>query len=333
MMCSYDQQIRRFGELRVTVVGDLMLDRYISGRVRRISPEAPVPIVEVDRTYERAGGAANVAANLRCLGATTTLVGIVGADSDGQRLREVLAGNGLATKTLVEVKGRPTTVKTRVVAHNQQIVRVDREQTTPAEGLTAETLLAAFDAAGPADVVILSDYAKGVLSRWVCADVISRCRFKGIPVVVDPKGRDYGRYTGATAITPNQTEAGQALGMDGADEIDFNRCRSLFFEELHLDAALITQSERGMTLLRPNQAPSSFAATARDVADVTGAGDTAVSVFALGLAGGLDFADATFISNVAAGIVVGKAGTAVISVAELADALTDKSRTRARQAR
>jgi D-beta-D-heptose 7-phosphate kinase/D-beta-D-heptose 1-phosphate adenosyltransferase len=333
MMCEHADLIHRFPELRVVVVGDVMLDRYLAGQVRRISPEAPVPIVEVERIYERAGGAANVAANLRQLGAQTTLVGVVGADEDGARLRAVLADHGLGGGALVEVPGRPTTVKTRVVAHNQQIVRIDREQVAPADGLIAEAILAAFDESGPCDIVILSDYAKGVLSRHVCADLISRCRFTGVPVVVDPKGRDYQRYTGATAITPNQSEAAQAIGAAGGDDLDLARCRRFFLDELRLDAALITQGERGMTLLLPHHPPRAFPATAREVADVTGAGDTAAGVFALCLAAGAGFPAATFVANVAAGVVVGMAGTATITPEELAEALQQIPSGRVRRAR
>ncbi|HEX5415635.1 MAG TPA: D-glycero-beta-D-manno-heptose-7-phosphate kinase [Chloroflexota bacterium] len=332
MGTNYEELVQGFGGVKVTVVGDLMLDRYLAGRVQRISPEAPVPVVEVERVFERPGGAGNVATNTQRLGAPTTIIGIIGADPDGERLKDVLASEELSVGALVQSSTQPTTVKTRVVAHGQQIVRVDREASASVEGDLAEQLLAAFDAA-PSDVVILSDYAKGVLSPVVCAEVIRRARTRGIPVVVDPKGRDYQRYQGATAVTPNQAEAILAIGGDGSGELKLDQLREFLLGELRLDAALVTRGERGMTLLLPEEAPISFPATAREVADVTGAGDTAVSVFALGLATGADFARATFVANVAAGLAVGRAGAVAISPGELLEALQPHHVPRARRAR
>ena len=332
MSANFDQLIRRFAGLRVTVVGDLMLDRYLAGRVCRISPEAPVPVVEVERTFERPGGAGNVATNTQRLGAPTTIVGTIGADPDGRRLRDVLAENELSVDGLITLEDQPTTVKTRILAHGQQIVRVDRETNRLADGPIAERLIAAFDAA-PADVVILSDYAKGVLSDSVCREVIRRARARGIPVVVDPKGKDYLRYRGATAVTPNQLEAAQAIGVDPPAEAQMADLRQFFLGVLGCSAALITQGERGMTLLLPDVAPVWYPATAREVADVTGAGDTAVSVFALGLAAGASYADSTFVANVASGIAVGKAGAFAVSSDELLDALTPPPAPRLRRAR
>lgn len=324
MSTNYEELVRSFAGLRVTVVGDLMLDRYLAGRVQRISPEAPVPVVEVDRIVERPGGAGNVATNTQRLGASTTIIGTIGADADGQRLREILAASELSVGSLVETATQPTTVKTRIVAHGQQIVRVDREAARAVEGDLADQLLAAFDSV-PTDVVILSDYAKGVLSSTVCTQVIERARARGLPVVVDPKGRDYRRYRSATAVTPNQAEAALALGTDGSSELNLSQLREFFLGDLQLDAALITQSERGMTLLLPESAPISFPATAHEVADVTGAGDTAVSVFALCVATGADFSKATFVANAAAGLAVGKAGAVAISPDELLDVLQPRA--------
>jgi D-beta-D-heptose 7-phosphate kinase/D-beta-D-heptose 1-phosphate adenosyltransferase len=333
MTCPYEDLIRRFEDLRVAVVGDLMLDRYVTGRVRRISPEAPVPIVEVQNTYDRPGGAGNVAANVRRLGADTCIVGVVGADEEGARLRQTLASAELGVKTIVEAPLVATTVKTRIVAHGQQICRVDREIAAPVDGATAEALLEAFDQCSTPDVVILSDYAKGVLSRWVCADVLRRTRSRGIPTIVDPKGKDYARYRGATAVTPNQFEAAEAIGAEGTSELDFGALRAFFLGDLQVEAALVTQAERGMTLLLPEQDSLVFPASARDVADVCGAGDTAVSTFALALAAGASFSDAAYLSNVAAGVVVGKAGAVAISADELLEALQQRPATRVRRAR
>ncbi len=333
MASAFTELARRFAGRRIVVVGDLMRDRYISGRVRRVSPEAPVPVVEVDRTYERPGGAANVAANARSLGARTTLLGMIGHDQDGLRLREVLAEAGLASDTLVVAEDYPTTVKTRVVAHGQQIVRIDRESCEISPDRVADLLVDQFSHVDSADVVVLSDYAKGVLSPSVCGTIIARCRERGIPVVVDPKGRDYQKYAGATAITPNQLEASQAIGVDVPGELCWDRLRSYFLGDLSLDAALVTRGEHGMTLLVPGQPSIDFPATARDVADVTGAGDTAVSVFALGVAGGGSFEDAAHVANVAAGVVVGKAGAAAITEEELLDVLQPPAPGRGHRAR
>lgn len=325
--------IQSFANRRVVVLGDLMLDRYISGRVRRISPEAPVPVVDVERTYERPGGAANVAANLRSLGAATTVIGLVGADPDGDRLREVLQAAGLPLASLVSVSDYATTVKTRVIAHGQQIVRVDREDPRLVESDQSARIIDTFRHVDASDVVVLSDYAKGVLSPPVCAEIIRICRQRGIPVVVDPKGRDYRRYAGATAVTPNQEEAAQALGVDNPSQVCLADARDFFIGELALDAALITQGEHGLTLILPTGLPLAFPATARDVADVTGAGDTVVSVFALGIAGGASFADAAFLANAAAGLVVEKAGAAAISPAELIAALPPRAAAQAPRSR
>jgi D-beta-D-heptose 7-phosphate kinase/D-beta-D-heptose 1-phosphate adenosyltransferase len=335
MNTRFDTLIQRFPSVRVVVVGDLMLDRYVTGRVRRISPEAPVPVVEVERTFDRPGGAGNVAANAQALGARTTVVGVVGADPEGDCLRQVFAAADLTVGAVVVAEDRPTITKTRVVAHGQQIVRVDREQSQPVDDDLAGALRAAYERAGPADVVILSDYAKGVLTNPVCAYVIEHARARGVPVVVDPKGRDYRRYAGATAITPNQHEAAQALGgdgLDGADHLDFGALERFFLRELALDAALITQSERGMTLLARETPPLWLPATARDVADVTGAGDTAVTVFALCLAAGTGFRDAAYLANCAAGLAVGKAGAATVGPDELLGALTPRPALRSRRA-
>ncbi len=333
MILATEELLRQIAGLRVIIVGDLMLDRYISGRVRRISPEAPVPIVEVDRTFERPGGAANVAANVRRLGAATTIIGRIGVDPDGERLRAVLEGIGLDCGRLVTSANLPTTVKTRVVAQGQQIVRVDREVTDWLDTAQVELILARFSASLPADVVILSDYAKGVLSRTICAEVIRRCREDGKPVIVDPKGPDYSRYTGATAITPNQLEAAQALGIPEFTTASLLDAQRFFFDQLGLEAAIITQGEHGMTLLQPGTAPLSFPASSRDVADVTGAGDTVASVFAVSVAAGLSFAEAARLANAAAGLAVRKAGAVAISPEELSEIFPSRPITRNRRVR
>jgi len=332
MSTNYEELIRRFAGQRVLVVGDVMLDRYLTGRVRRISPEAPVPIVEVERTFDRPGGAGNVGTNTQRLGAPTVIVGIVGDDPDGQRLRDVLAQGELSTNSLITLPNHLTTVKTRILAGGQQVVRVDRELNFSATGLVAEQLFDAF-ADVPADVVILSDYSKGVLSRAVCIELIRWASEREIPVIVDPKGREYDRYRGATAVTPNGAEAAQAIGLEPPAEAGLDVLHDFFLGTLGFSAALITQGERGMSLLLPNAPPISYPATARGVADVTGAGDTAVSVFALAVAAGACYTDAAFVANVASGIAVGKAGAVAVTPEELLEALTPRSAPRPRRAR
>jgi len=323
--------VARFAHCRVVVVGDVMLDRYLVGRVRRISPEAPVPIVEIERTIERPGGAANVAANLRRLGAVPYLVGVIGNDPDGRRLVEILREMDIAPSSLITVSGRPTTVKTRIVAAGQQIARVDRETAALLDAQTLERLLEAYHRVAAADATILSDYAKGVLGRSLCRAVISHSRTSGRIIVVDPKGRDYERYTGATAITPNLTEAAQALGVDVPERVSLDEARRFFLDRLGLAAAIITRGERGMVVLEPGRPPLELPASARDIADVTGAGDTVVSTLALALSVGATIEEAARLANTAAGVVVGKAGTAVISVDELIQALGAEWRSRSRR--
>ena len=321
MLTGANELLQRIAGLRAVIVGDLMLDRYISGRVHRISPEAPVPIVEVDRTFERPGGAANVAANVCRLGASTTIIGRIGVDMEGERLRAVLAGAGLDSVRLVASAKLPTTVKTRIVAQGQQIVRVDREVTDWPDTDDAELILDRFFASLPADIIILSDYAKGVLSPEICREVIRHCTHAKIPVIVDPKGLDYARYAGATAITPNQLEAAQALGIGDFTNESLGLAQRFFLGELRVQAAVVTQGEHGMTLLQPDAAPLSFPAACHDVADVTGAGDTVASVFALTVAAGLSFAEATRLANGAAGLAVRRPGTVAISPEELGELL------------
>jgi D-beta-D-heptose 7-phosphate kinase/D-beta-D-heptose 1-phosphate adenosyltransferase len=224
-------------------------------------------------------------------------------------------------------------VKTRIVAQGQQIVRVDRDMTRVLPLDATDSIASAFGRLPAVDVVILSDYAKGVLARDVCRAIIDASLARGAPVIVDPKGRDYRRYGGATAITPNQAEAAQAIGRDSVGDDDFGELKDFFLGELALEAALITLSERGMCLLLPNREPILLPATARDVADVTGAGDTAAAVFALGLGAGQDFETAARLGNHAAGIVVGKAGTAWVSADELRSAQLEGSARRERQLR
>jgi D-beta-D-heptose 7-phosphate kinase/D-beta-D-heptose 1-phosphate adenosyltransferase len=330
MISYFDQLVKRFTQLRVIVVGDLMLDRYVVGQVRRISPEAPVPVVEVDRTLHRPGGAGNVAVNLLRLGAQVTLIGVVGDDGEGQILRAVLAESGLANDSSIVTGIGSTTVKTRIVAQGQQIVRVDREARAALQQSLVNQLFEHFVAAGAADVIVLSDYAKGVLSAILCRQIIDAGRGRGIPVVVDPKGRDYQRYARATAITPNLLEAAQAVG-DPDDGSCFDRFGELILRALGMKAGIVTRGEEGVSILLPDRPVTTYPAAAIEVADVTGAGDTFVSTFALALAAGADFLESALLGNAAAGVVVGKVGAAAVKPDELLEATRPQSMKRARR--
>ncbi|MBS0543614.1 MAG: D-glycero-beta-D-manno-heptose-7-phosphate kinase [Proteobacteria bacterium] len=301
-----------FSGSRVLVVGDVMLDRYWHGATSRISPEAPVPVVRVGEDEVRAGGAGNVALNATALGARTTVVGLVGEDEAGRLLAARLAAQQVRCR-LQTVSDAPTITKLRVISRHQQLIRLDFEQTFAAqhaglmEAAVAELLT-------EADVLILSDYAKGTLAGVQV--LIAQARTQGVPVVVDPKGADFSRYRGATLVKPNLAEFEAIVGPCADDATLIARGEALR-AELELDALLITRGERGMTLLRRNATPFQLPTRAREVFDVTGAGDTVSAALGCGIAAGLSLADATALANLAAGIVVGKLGTATATVDEV----------------
>ena len=309
-----------FAAARVLVVGDLMLDRYWHGDTSRISPEAPVPVVHVGQAEERAGGAGNVALNIAALGGRAELLGFTGEDEAAGALAKILDDHGVAWQ-FAKVPGSATITKLRVLSRHQQLIRLDFEDgffdTDPAP------LLSDFgnrlDAVG---AVVLSDYGKGTLAQVQA--FIAAAREKDVPVLVDPKGRDFTRYRGATLITPNLHEFETIVGACPSDEVIVEKGERLR-DELDLSALLITRSEKGMTLLERGQPPRHLPTHAREVFDVTGAGDTVISVLAAALAAGEPLAEATAWSNLAAGIVVGKLGTAKVSVDELRHALREQS--------
>lgn len=305
-----------FSAAHVVVVGDVMLDRYWHGSTNRISPEAPVPIVKVENDEFRAGGAGNVALNIASLGGAAELVGLVGRDEAAALLRERLKSANVGCR-LLEAPDHPTITKLRIISRHQQLIRLDFEESFAV--LESAGIEGAFAAALPGRAaVVLSDYGKGTLSQ--VGRLIAAAREQGVPVVVDPKGGDFGRYRGATVITPNMAEFEMVVGHCANDESLISRGEALR-DALGLEALLITRSERGMTLLQRGAPALDLPARARDVFDVTGAGDTVVAVLGAGLACGLSLADATALANVAAGIVVGKLGTASVSIEELALAL------------
>ena len=302
-----------FAASRVLVVGDVMLDRYWFGDVERISPEAPVPVLKVARVDDRPGGAANVARNIAALGAQCTLLSVVGNDEPGNRLQQLLTEQGRVEALLHRDATIDTTIKLRAIARQQQLLRIDFETQPSHEVLRAK--LADYRTKLPqADVVVLSDYGKGGLAH--IAEMIELARAAGKPVLVDPKGEDYARYRGASLLTPNRSEFRQVAGSwDGEQELTAKA--EQLRGELQLDALLVTRSEEGMSLYRRGEPPLRVAAQAREVFDVSGAGDTVIATLAVMLASGADLGQAVQVANRAAGIVVGKLGTAVVSREEI----------------
>ncbi len=313
--------VSEFGGKRVLVLGDVMLDRFIWGEVDRISPEAPVPVVRVRRETLHLGGAGNVAANLASLGARVSIVGVVGSDAAAEQLEATLSEAGIDAR-LVQDPGRTTTVKTRVIARAQQVVRVDRETDGVVGGggmdrLAAHTLAALRNV----DAVVVSDYDKGVVSPDLLSVVLPAARGLGLPVVVDPKISHFGHYQPVTVLTPNQGEAARAAAVDIRSDEDCLGAARTILERLDTQAVLVTRGERGMLLLERDGAPRFIPAAAREVYDVTGAGDTVVALLALTLAAGASLTDAATLANEAGGIVVGKVGTATVTRQELLDRL------------
>ncbi len=304
------------GGLRMLCVGDVMLDRFVDGRVERVSPEAPIPILSVEGEAEMPGGAGNVARNAAALGAAVDLLGVVGNDAEGARLVRVAKECGASAALLIEA-GRRTTVKTRYLSGGQQLLRADRETVTPIRDAAVSQLLALAEAAmARVDAVVLSDYGKGVLSGALAEELIGRARAAGRFVAVDPRGPDWSRYRGADLLTPNRRELTEAAGrtLAGQDEIE-SAARGLLRAH-RLGAVLVTLSEQGMLLVESGETRH-LPAMAREVFDVTGAGDTVIAVTTAALAGGAGLADAAGLANLAAGIVVGKLGTAVATPSEI----------------
>jgi len=303
-----------FSLARLVIAGDVMLDRYWHGATTRISPEAPVPVVKVENDEYRAGGAGNVALNAASLGATVSLVGLVGQDEAARLLTETLTKGGVQCR-LIGVPEHPTITKLRIISRHQQLIRLDFEDDFTKSPGIEEPFAALLN---EAKAVVLSDYGKGTLAQ--VAALVGAARTRGLPVVVDPKGTNFWRYRHASIITPNMGELEAVVG-PCPDEAAVRERGENLREHLSLEALLITRSERGMTLLQKGQPPLNFPAHTRDVFDVTGAGDTVVATLSVCLAQGLDLPEAVRFANAAAGIVVGKLGTATVSRAELTDAL------------
>jgi D-beta-D-heptose 7-phosphate kinase/D-beta-D-heptose 1-phosphate adenosyltransferase len=311
-----------FKDSRVMVLGDVMLDHFVWGRVERISPEAPVPVVRVSEETQRLGGAANVAHNIRALGAAPVLVGLVGEDPNGGILRQAIADLDIATDCIVTDPGRRTTVKTRVVAHSQQVVRADWEDHQDVSGKVFEKLIGTIAGQlGAIRGLIISDYGKGVITAEVLRRVLDLAAAGGIFVAVDPKESHFDLYRGVSLITPNQREAGQAFGKPITDDASLEEVGRGMLGRLGLEALLITRGERGMSLFEKDGDTTHLPTLARQVYDVTGAGDTVVGSLVVARTAGASLKEAALISNHAAGIAVGGVGTTAVTFEELSEDL------------
>lgn len=311
-----------FQSSRVMVLGDLMLDHFLWGTVTRISPEAPVPVVEVNDETIRLGGAGNVAHNIRTLGAMPVLVGLVGDDQHGHTLIQAIGDEGVDTGGIVTDVDRSTTVKTRVVAHSQQVVRADREDTREVTGKAFQQILGKVEGQlNDVQAVIISDYGKGVITAKILSRILPLVKEKGKFVAVDPKESHFPLYRGVSLITPNQQEAGQAYGRSITDQTSLEKVGRGMLQRLELDALLITRGEEGMTLFEGDGSLTHFPTMAREVYDVTGAGDTVVASFVVARTAGASLKEAALISNHAAGIAVGGVGTTAVTFQELAEDL------------
>ena len=313
----------RFDAVRVLVVGDVMVDEYVWGQVERISPEAPIPVVDVQRESWVPGGAGNVAANLRALGVSTDLLSVVGEDEPGRALLAELTRRGVGVAALLADSTRATIRKTRVIAQHQQVVRVDREKREPiAEPLISKLLDLAYRALTETDILVIEDYGKGIITEKLCSGLIEKTRELGRPVVVDPQKRRFQMYRGTTLVTPNLREAADAVGVEphNDDECVEGIARRLK-ETLDCDMVLVTRGEGGMSLLKTDGEFCTLPAAAREVFDVSGAGDTVVATVAAGIGAGGRPEAACALANYAAGCVVAKLGTATATRDEINDVL------------
>lgn len=320
--------VKNFGnqDQHALVIGDLMLDRYLMGEVSRISPEAPVPVVLVKSQNDRVGGAANVAANLSLLGIKTHIVGYVGHDSEATTLLNLMSQAHIDTTNVLRSNQRPTIAKTRILGGHQQMMRLDQENNTAFTDIETEQLLNTIKqqlALKPA-IVILSDYAKGLLSTAVCQQIITQCNASGTPVLVDPKGHDYTKYSHATALTPNKKETAEAC-VTSIHDPDLMHKAATLKNSLNLQFLVVTRGDEGISLI--DEQPHLLPATAKQVFDVSGAGDTVIATLAAGLINMLTPLEALKLANVAAGVVVGKVGTVPITREDLIEALTTEQTT------
>ncbi len=313
---NYKKIINDFKYRKILVIGDIILDHYIWGKVNRISPEAPVPVVEVTRENFLLGGAANVANNIVSLGAHAAVIGINGEDIAGEALKSILEQKGVDCAGLF-TENRPTTVKTRVIAHNQQVVRFDREDSKYVDGRILKGILSHIHSiVNDFDAVIISDYKKGMVTAQLVRGILKKTKPKNMFVAVDPKVGHFDFYKGVSLITPNLMEAALGAGMEITDDSSLNKAGEALIKKLSLTAALITRGEQGMSLFEKKKV-THIPTVARKVYDVTGAGDTVISAFTLATASGASLEDSAVIANHAAGIVVAEVGTAVATPEQL----------------
>lgn len=312
------RMLAAIGRVRAAVIGDVMLDRFVYGSVSRVSYEAPIPVLNVERETAMPGGAGNAARNAAALGGQVALIGVIGADAAGAELQALIAQTpGLQDRLAVD-SARPTTRKTRFVAQGQQLLRADRELAAPLSPEASRALLARVEEAlAGCDVVILSDYAKGVLGDAELRQILDRARAAGVPVVVDPKSADFRRYAGATLVKPNRQEMAIASGRPCDSDADVVAAAEELIAASGIPAIAVSRAERGLTLVRRGHPPLHLQAQAREVFDVSGAGDTLVAALALGLGAGLDLAEAAWLANLASGLVVEKVGTATVHPDEI----------------
>ncbi len=312
------EQLENFSKVKVLVVGDVMLDRYWWGSVNRISPEAPVPVVHLKETSLAVGGAANVAVNIAGLTAKPFLVGMIGEDKEAELFPSLLNNSKISADYLIKLPNRQTTVKTRVVAHSQQVVRIDQESKLNLTNFEEDNIWESIKGLiEKVDLVVLSDYNKGFLTDNLLKRLITTAAENNKFILVDPKGKNYNKYRGATMLTPNLKEIAEACGMDESEPEIIESAGKQLFETLDLKALLVTQGEEGMTLLEKNKKAIHLAARARKVYDVTGAGDTVIATLAVAIGAGLSLAESSNAANIAAGIVVEQVGTSTINFNEL----------------
>lgn len=314
-----NQIIQSMNARKIVILGDVMLDEFVWGDVTRISPEAPVPVVDIRRESIHLGGAANVLANTAALGAHACVIGVVGKDLAGERLRQRLAEASTLQEDgfLVVDEGRPSTVKTRIIAHSQLVVRADRELRTPINGSVQERIVSALrEALRDADALVISDYDKGVVTQKILEEILPAA-YSRMPVLIDPKIRNFPYYRPASLITPNHHEALRMTNLEEDSDEGLDQAARMIRARLGCDAVLITRGDRGIMLLEGDNEPVFVGTTAREVYDVTGAGDTVIATLATALSAGASMLEAATLANHAAGVVVGKVGTATISGAEL----------------
>jgi D-beta-D-heptose 7-phosphate kinase/D-beta-D-heptose 1-phosphate adenosyltransferase len=321
--------IEDFSALKIMVVGDVMLDRYVFGEVNKISPEAPVQVLTVSREEVSPGGAANVANNLKSLGASVEIYGVIGDDPEGEKLLELLQRLEIRSKGIILDPKRPTTTKTRLIAGNQQVIRMDREVTEAIPGQVKDRILEAIIQSlgeNPPDGIIISDYAKGLVRRDLSTSIIQMAKEKGIFICIDPKGKDFTRYRGADAITPNQREAEEVCGFQLEGEESLQRAVQILIQQTEAQGVLITRGKNGISYyVREGKELKTISSDAREIYDVTGAGDTVVSTFTLAFIKSKSWEDSVKIANRAAGIVVGRIGAAAVTREELINSYEEKN--------